>query len=314
MVQKINSMNMNIRSPITNSNNVILEKDISADLIMKKYKEGADIDISRFFKGIKKIYIYKCLDTGYRFYYPLNLEGDDEFYKKLQKYPWYYMDWKWEYEKAYNLIKFGEKILEIGCGKGDFINKLRKKKNNEVCGLEFNMEAIKKSQEKGLYVIKETIQEYAKNNKGKYDVVCSFQVMEHIAKIGDAIRDSLAVLKKGGKLIITVPNNDSFIKKDKIGILNMPPHHVGLWGEKSLKNLDRFFNLKLQNIYFEPLQDYHYRYYYNTVFGQRIDEIFGKYGKIINKILGRISLHYLTKPYYPKKIKGHTVMAVYIKN
>jgi len=261
---------------------------------------------------LSEIYLYKCLDTGYKFYYPFNLEGDNQFYKDLQKFSWYYMDWKWEYNEAYKLIKPKEKILEIGCGKGDFIKKLSQAGISST-GLEFNEEAIKKCRDNGLIVSKETIQGHAKNNQTVYSTVCSFQVMEHITEIGEAIKASLAGLKTGGKLIISVPNNDGFLKYDKLNLFNLPPHHMGQWDEYSLKNLEKNFNIKLNKIIFEPLQTYHYRFYYNTMLGNKINKIFGLLGKYINIMLGRISLYLLVHTNLPKKIKGHSIIAIYTK-
>ena len=302
---------MTIKSPLTNSTNIKLERSIKTALIIEKWQKDG-IDVSRFFVNLDEIKLYRCLDSGYRFFYPFNLEGDNQFYQDLQKFPWYYFDWKWEYNIALKQIKPGDKVLEIGCGDGSFLKKLSEK-NIKVRGLEFNEEAIKKCRERGLNVTGETIQEHAQNHKNEYDVTCSFQVMEHIADIGNALTASLGVLKRGGKLIISVPNNDSFLGKDKFNLMNLPPHHMGLWDEKSLKNLEKFFNIKLEKIYLEPLQTYHYRLYYSIIFANKIRKFFGPLSKPINKILGRISLYLMVHTNLPQKIKGHTIMAVYVK-
>jgi len=230
---------MSVKCPLNNSTNIKLERSIKTALIIDKWQKDG-IDVSRFFVNLDEIKLYRCLDSGYRFFYPFNLEGDNQFYQDLQKFPWYYFDWKWEYNIALKQIKPGDKVLEIGCGDGSFLKKLSEK-NIKVRGLEFNEEAIKKCRERGLNVTGETIQEHAQNHKNEYDVTCSFQVMEHIADIGNALTASLGVLKRGGKLIISVPNNDSFLGKDKFNLMNLPPHHMGLWDEKSLKNLEKFF-------------------------------------------------------------------------
>jgi len=302
---------MTIKSPLTNSTNIKLERSIKTALIIEKWQKDG-IDVSRFFVNLDEIKLYRCLDSGYRFFYPFNLEGDNQFYQDLQKFPWYYFDWKWEYNIALKQIKPGDKVLEIGCGDGSFLKKLSEK-NIKVRGLEFNEEAIKKCRERGLNVTGETIQEHAQNHKNEYDVTCSFQVMEHIADIKNALSASLTVLKRGGKLIISVPNNDSFLKKESSNFLNMPPHHMGLWDKQSLKNLEKIFNIKLEKIYIEPLQSYHYRFYYNVVLGRIINKVFGSLSGLVNKMFGRISLYLMVHTDLPQKIKGHTIMAVYVK-
>ena len=302
---------MTIKSPLTNSTNIKLERSIKTALIIDKWQKDG-IDVSRFFVNLDEIKLYRCLEYDYKFYYPFNLEGDNQFYQDLQKFSWYYMDWKWEYEQALRQVLPGDKVLEIGCGQGDFIKKL-KDNNIDAIGLEFNDQAIEKCRAKGLIVAKQTIEEHASGNQAVYDVVCSFQVMEHIANINSALTASLQALKKGGQLIISVPNNDSFLGKDKYNLMNLPPHHMGLWDKQSLKNLEKIFNIKLEKIYIEPLQSYHYRFYYNVVLGRIINKVFGSLSGLVNKMFGRISLYLMVHTDLPQKIKGHTIMAVYVK-
>lgn len=302
---------MDVKCPLTNSTDIKLECPIDVGTIIRGWAVD-DIDVARFFTGLDSIKLYRCLKTGYKFFYPFNLGGDNKFYKDLQKFPWYYFDWKWEYDIALKQVKTGDKVLEIGCGRGDFIAKL--KTIGATCvGLEFNDTALAICRKTNLDVRNETIQDHAKNKPEKYDVVCSFQVMEHIAEIGAAIKASLDILKTNGKLIICVPNNGSFIKHGPFNRFNSPPHHMGLWDEQSLKNLEKIFSVKVSEIIFEPLQTYHYRYYYDTVFGDKINKIFGQLSEIINKILARISLFLLVHTNLPKKIKGQSIIAIYTK-
>ena len=86
----------NILSPITGSANVSLEDTIDSKYLIESYLEQFKLDISYLFNNISCVYIYKCMDTGYRFYYPLNIAGDDSFYGHLGKLGWYYLPWKWE--------------------------------------------------------------------------------------------------------------------------------------------------------------------------------------------------------------------------
>jgi SAM-dependent methyltransferase len=300
------------KSPLTGSTNIELKLTIKTDFLINEWKKS-NIDVARFFLGLDEICLYECLDTGFKFFYPQNLEGDSRFYEDLQKFSWYYMPWKWEYEEALKLIRPDFSVLEIGCGPGDFLKKL-KEKNIKNLGLEFNDEAVKKCREKELAVYQETIQKHAQNNIEKYDLVCSFQVMEHIAEIKEAVSASLRTLKPGGLLVISVPNDDSFIRKDPLNLMETPPHHMSRWNGKTLKSLEKIFDIKLQKIHIEPLQDYHYRYYYRAMFGNKIDKIFGPLGNYINLILGRTSLFLMVHTNLPKKIKGHSVMAVYQKD
>ena len=80
-----------------------------------------------------------------------------------------------------------------------------------------------------------------------------------------------------------------------------------------INNLEKIFDINLSEIIFEPLQTYHYRYYYNAVIGDKINKIFGPFSELINKVFGRVSLYLLVHTKLPQKIKGHSIMAVFEK-
>ncbi|MBW8050449.1 MAG: class I SAM-dependent methyltransferase [Cytophagales bacterium] len=299
-----------IKSPITLSKNVKLEKQINAQAIIDIYKKSLNLDVRAYYCDTDTISIYQCIDTGYKFYYPFNLTGDTKFYETLQQFDWYYIIWKWEHELARKFINIKSKVLEIGCGEGNFLKDLNQSKMVDCAGLEINEKAIKVAKYHGLEILNETIQQHAQKNTEIYDTVCAFQVLEHIPYAGSFLKSSLAALKKGGNLIISVPNNDSFIKYDKENILNMPPHHMRLWNKTALSNLQKFFPLKLIGIYMEPLQPYHYKYYYNTQMFRLIKKT-GLLGKMVylithhfyEKLIGKLS----------NWITGHTIVVVFVK-
>jgi SAM-dependent methyltransferase len=300
---------MSPASPLTKSHNVKLVREIDVADIFIAYKTTFDIDVKNLFVGTDKVQLYKCLDTGYQFFLPLNIAGDSEFYEHFQRYDWYYMDWKWEHETARRLIGSTDKVLEIGCGRGSFIERLAK--NNVNCaGLELNLDAVRICQEKELEVFEQGIWEHASDNGGRYDVVCAFQVVEHIADIRGFLKASLAALRKGGKLIISVPNDDSFLGLDENNILNWPPHHMGLWNERLLRKLADLFSIRLDKIYIEPLQSYHCDYYLDTVSHHR-EKKYGFAGKILNRLTRNLLAKLVNK--YPQSIKGFTALAEYTK-
>jgi SAM-dependent methyltransferase len=247
---------MKIVSPISGKYDVVLEQRLESGFIINLYKTELGIGVSRYFKKIPRVEIYRCPATGYRFYFPFTVSGDGKFYARLQKVPWYYMAWKWEHEVAAKLIAPGSSVLEIGCGPGAFLKKISVRCPRAV-GLEQNISAAKKGRQEGVKILLENIEEHAKNHKGKYDVVCLFQVLEHIWEVKKFIDSALICLKKNGKILISVPNNDCLIFKKFDIYLNMPPHHMGLWDIHSLVSLQKYFPMMLDDLYIEPLQLYH---------------------------------------------------------
>jgi SAM-dependent methyltransferase len=167
----------------------------------------------------------------------------------------YYSTNRWEHTYAASLIAPGQKVLEIGSGDGFFLEQL-KKSDIDAIGLELNVAAIAKGEKKGLRMYNEMIEDHAAAHAGEYDVVCCFQVLEHIYNVKSFLDASLKALKRGGKLIIGVPNNNPYLfKQDKWHTLNLPPHHAGLWNKRAFTELQKFYDVTPQDIIVEPLSN-----------------------------------------------------------
>ncbi len=244
---------MNINSPVTLSNNTELVETVPVQLIKDGYKQLLDIDVSPWFTGLTEISIYRCNDTGFRFYHPETIFGDAGFYAELQKKNFYYNQWIWEHETALQNIATGSRLLEVGCGTGSFIEKLSSKGFN-CTGIELNSAAAEVCRQKGLTVHNELLETHINSHSGLYDVVCAFQVLEHVYDVRSFINCCLQCLKPGGKLIFAVPNNNPwYYRYDKYHIMNLPPHHSGLWNKEAFLRLPAFFPFKTEKILFEPL-------------------------------------------------------------
>jgi len=296
--------------PICESSSNTLLNKLDTKTIIKDYSDMFSINVSFVLSKYDYIYCYECATCDYSYFYPRDITGNDTFYEQLEKFPWYYMKYKWEHNIAEKYIKNGDKILEIGCAKGDFIKKVSEKKNIIAEGLELNNSAISIARKQGIKVYSNTIEEFSKNNLEKYDVVCSFQVLEHVADPKSMIKASIDTLKVGGLLIIGIPNNDSFISRDLVPTLNIPPHHMGLFHEKTFKKIQHIYKIKLEKIEIEPLQNYHFGYFVYIHIGQHIKKL-RFVGKVINKLA--FFLAYPLLILCSKSIKGHTMVAIYKK-
>lgn len=131
------------------------------------------------------------------------------------------------------------------------------------------------------------------------------------------MESAIKVLKKEDKLFVGVLNNNSFLGLREMDVLNMPPHHMGLWNEKSLRNLCNYFPMKLDEFLYEPLQEPHKEYFQNTVYEtkrKKFKENFSKYGffgKVLNKFQNRNFEKNLGKQY--PTLENYTVIAEFIK-
>jgi len=300
-----------MKSPINNSSNTNLLERIEVNEIVKSYKRVYNIDVEKYFFNLKSIDVYICCDTGYRFYYPFNISGDSDFYIHFQNFDWYYMPWKWEHEVSLDLILPNYKVLEVGCGKGEFLKKIHKQKGVSCVGLELNETSSYQSD--GVKIENTLVEKFSLDNKDQFDIVCSFQVLEHISSVYSFIQAQVDCLKKGGLLLVCVPNNESTLLKSKRHLLNMPPHHMGLWDEKSLGALEKNFNIRLKKIIFEPIQPYHFDMFtaikLESYFGTLLTRVIVK----SSKLLGLNKIVHKSMNRRASSIRGHSIMAVYEK-
>lgn len=266
-----------------------------ADLV-ELFEKSYKVDVKKEFGSMDTVLYYFCNDCDLRFFYPF-VTGSESFYEGLQKFDFYYMSEKEEYVFAKDFIKSTDRLLEIGAGKGAFAKKTG---TRDYTGLEFSSKAIEAASGEGISLLRESIQEHSKRNKERYDIVCAFQVLEHISDIRSFINSSVECLKPGGKLIFSVPSYNSFLSLAKNVILNMPPHHISHWSYKSLNNIARYFPLEMVAVYHEPLAAVH-KTFFSAVFSAYIvDRIFCRRKKLMDTSMK------------PKIMMGFTVLLYHV--
>ncbi|MFM7177820.1 MAG: class I SAM-dependent methyltransferase [Bacteroidota bacterium] len=306
---------MQVTSPFDSTKTCDLVEHVKTEEIVRLYRDNFQTDVERFFKGIDQIAIYKCPLSQLEFFYPIGLDGDSRFYEELSKGAWYYQTERWENNQALSFIKPGDRVLEIGSGSGFFGKFLAGKvPGASYLGLELNEKAVKDGVESGIPLIAEDSRMHSLKNSESYDVVCSFQVFEHVSNIKALYEDAIKLLRPGGYLLVAVPNNDNdFLRRNVMysKVLNMPPHHVNLFTPESLGLIGKLMGLKIEKTLNEPLMQLNRdTFLYNTV--NRV--FFGI--SLFTKAFWKLRLHLLLRPIaslFKNMIDGHTVMVVYRK-
>lgn len=204
----------------------------------------------------------ECESCGLKWYSP-TITGDPKFYESLQRHDWYYQQQKPEYLHAAALVPPRSRVLEVGCGSGAFAAYLTQRQ--EYTGLEFNSEAVRRARQAGLDVLERTLESEAATRASYYDIVCHFQVLEHVENSLEFMQHCVAALRPGGTLIVTVPAEDSFLSISADGWLNMPPHHVTRWTDSALRHLFDGLGLAISEIWHEPVADFHADWYRTTI-------------------------------------------------
>lgn len=132
-------------------------------------------------------------------------------------------------------LKKGDKILDIGCGSGQFLYEMKELGMN-VQGVEpgdFNEEENKKYK---LNIKKADLID-AKYKKESFDLITINHVLEHLDNPHETLNEINKIIKTDGKLIIAIPNTNSlayWIFKKNWYQLDVPRHIIN-YSNKNIK-------------------------------------------------------------------------------
>ncbi|MDP2188252.1 MAG: class I SAM-dependent methyltransferase [Sphingobacteriaceae bacterium] len=304
--------------PLSKSNNATLIERIPLAALDALYMRLYGAPIARLYPGRSTIDMWQCNESDLIWFDPL-VPGDEAFYNALQARDWYYVDHKHEFDVAARFISKHDKVLEVGSGKGNFGKFLN---NDSYVGLDFSIKAKEMAAQNGIDVRNETVQAHADLNPGVYDVSCAFQVLEHVPDVFEFLEAMVKALKPGGKLIIAVPSEASYISRSNNLALNLPPHHMSRYTDQALKNICNYLPVDLLALEHDPLQPQHYFDYPYQIAMEAFRKRFGSSYKsvdnsFLNKVLripatiiGKLLQNGFNGGNTPI---GHTVLAVYVK-
>jgi SAM-dependent methyltransferase len=239
--------------------------------------------------------------------------GTDEFYQELSGAGLgsYYSRETWEHRQALNDLKECQSILEVGCGAGYFLERL-KQQGKEVQGVELNAAAAAFARQRGVPVEASSIENFASNHRERFEAVCLFQVIEHVAAPLEFLSQAQTCLKSGGWLILCVPNMAGILAKMDPMVTNVPPHHVTRWTPKSLGFLANHFPLRLVALTYEPAYNFLRAYAQERLHHRRVPDWAAKQIWRLGLSLPSKLLR-IVKPDGLKSLKGHTVYALFRK-
>jgi SAM-dependent methyltransferase len=247
-----------VKSVLTGDDGARLLARRDAGKIADRWRELLAIELGEGFRALAAIEYWHCEATGFRWYTPAEAAGGGDLYAQLEKFDWYYMADKWEFSTALDLLGGSGSVLEVGVGDGHFL-RMARDRGHAVQGVELNPQAARRVRALGFTVHEMTLQALSERTDEKVDVVCSFQVLEHVPDPRRFIEGMMAMLKPGGRLILSVPNAAVMRRIDPHNddLLNQPPHHMGHWDEDVFRALERFMPLRVGAVAREPLAEYH---------------------------------------------------------
>jgi len=153
----------------------------------------------------------------------------------------------------YSQLDQNSRILDIGCGAGAFLNRVKIEKGCKVHGIDISEAAVKSAKDSfGLNIFKGTITE-APFEDGSFDVITAWWYLEHIPDPNTTAARISSLLRPNGHCIIGVPNFNSFnakFFKDRWYHLDCP-RHLCIWTPSAMKRLLEQHGLTVTKIIYD---------------------------------------------------------------
>lgn len=199
--------------------------------------------------------LWECTETGLQFSWP-NAPGNTKFYQWISSFSSYYPGFRWEYGqvaaqvKNAGLTRTPLKVLDVGCGKGDFLKILNFLPAGDRYALDLNEPAIQACQTEGFNGFCGTVESALAAGfvqLGGFNVVTSFHCLEHVADPVDFARQLLRLTAPGGKLFLSTPYSPMSFEQDWFDVMNHPPHHMTRWNLRSYQKLAEILGVQMRH-------------------------------------------------------------------
>jgi 2-polyprenyl-3-methyl-5-hydroxy-6-metoxy-1,4-benzoquinol methylase len=130
-------------------------------------------------------------------------------------------------------------LLEVGAGFGTFCTEVQRRKVfSRVVAVEPTPDLAQTCRLRGLEVIESPVEQIQLDAALRFDVVASFEVIEHLFAPGDFVRHTVALLKPGGLLMLACPNGKGFDVETLGTMSNTVDHeHLNYFNPASLSRL-----------------------------------------------------------------------------
>jgi len=153
-------------------------------------------------------------------------------------------------KKALPFLKSRESFLEIGCGNGFLLKKVKDHGFKEVYGIEPSKDAVQKSDKKIRINIINDIFKPGIFQKNKFDMIAFFQVFDHVFDPNQFLKECHRILKPGGIALAINHDVDSFMPRlfrEKCPIFDI--EHIYLFNKKTMQLIFKKHGFKVLEVF-----------------------------------------------------------------
>lgn len=192
-------------------------------------------------KGYEQHYLVKCKSCKFVFCEPIpSTEELEEHYKSYGRNDYLSPITIKRYHEildSFEPYRKTNKLIDVGCGVGYFLE-AAKERGWEVYGTEFTDKAIHICSGKGIKM-KKGILDSKNYMPEEFDIITSFEVIEHINNPIHELNSFHKLLRKGGLVYVTTPNFNSILRyRLKSAYSNICyPEHLSYYTPKTLKKV-----------------------------------------------------------------------------
>ena len=196
----------------------------------------------------------ECARCGLQYFAPA-VPGDASFYRELMSSAVYERE-RWEFGVVAGTIPRDAAVLDIGCGDGAFLRRVRGAAR--VVGVDHNEPAIERLRAEGFEAHAEDAAIFAEREASRFDVVVAFHTVEHLVDVSAVIEPAARCLKPDGRIFVSVPNRRRY-GRPELEPLDCPPHHLSRWSAEQFESLAERFDLtRVETRFEEPDRSHAY--------------------------------------------------------
>lgn len=159
----------------------------------------------------------------------------------------YHRDYGPVHDAVIGLVPAGSSVLDIACGTGLLCRKISQfVPGAKVLGVDFAEYTIRQNQERdrelGIEYRRVDIRHSLDSLTTRFDVVTMCEILEHLEEPERVVAEAMALLKTGGRFILTCPHDDAI----------PDPEHVRCWGHDELFHLLAPYSSSVSFMHFPP--------------------------------------------------------------